>query len=232
MRILLTIAFFFAIVSANFAANIAPAERQNFIAQYATLAQRESLRSNVPASIKLAQMILESDWGTSDLATEANNFFGMKVNSAWAGESFLKKDDDKNAQGVIIESKFRKYNNIEASVKDHTNHLMTCSVYAKLKNIDRADYRTWAKGLQECGYATNPAYAQKLIQIIEMYQLNTYDIPTTFTVAATTEATATTTVAPAPKKAVEKTAAQQLEEMKAQNPNLDIIFTESERAKN
>lgn len=176
MRTLTTtirIAFFFAftfVLGLNVAsAQTSLAEREAFIQKYATVATREMYRSNMPASIKLAQLIHESQWGKSELTLKANNGFGMKASSKWTGKIYEKKDDEKGL------SKFRHYETLEASIVDHTNHIKNSARYAELQKLPRTDYKAWANGLQKCGYATNPKYAQFLIAIIEEYKLNRFD---------------------------------------------------------
>lgn len=162
---LLTFAFFLGL---NVATAQTP-ETEAFIQKYATVATREMYRSNMPASIKLAQLIHESQWGKSELTAKANNGFGMKATAKWAGKIYEKKDDEKGL------SKFRQYESLEASIIDHTNHIKNSARYAELQKLPRTDYKAWANGLQKCGYATNPKYAEFLISIIERYKLNRFD---------------------------------------------------------
>src|SRR5690554_3598172 len=121
----------------------------------------------VPASITLAQGILESGFGNSDLAVKANNHFGIKCHD-WKGESFLKDDDKRNEC-------FRKYKNAAQSFEDHSHFLTGRSRYAFLFDLDVTDYKGWAKGLKQAGYATNPSYDKRLIDLIERYDLDQYD---------------------------------------------------------
>ena len=132
------------------------------------------MRTNVPASIKLAQGLLESGAGTTDLALNANNHFGIKCANDWTGPGYNKKDDDFK-DGRLIESCFRAYESAVQSYVDHSNFLMGNKLYASLFEYDHADYESWAYGLKRCGYATDSKYAQKLINKIEDYQLYEYD---------------------------------------------------------
>ncbi len=121
----------------------------------------------IPASIKLAQALLESGNGNSYLAKEANNHFGIKCGGVWSGRSVNRPDDNLN-------DCFRVYDNPEQSFKDHSQFLLR-KRYEKLFTLDKDDYRGWAKGLKEAGYATNPRYPDLLIDLIERYQLHQYD---------------------------------------------------------
>jgi hypothetical protein len=160
-----------------FAANVASTEVNNYVTQYAQIAIYESVRSGIPASIILGQAVLESQFGTGRLAKIANNHFGIKWTSAKDGEFVLLKDDDHDASGKLIQSRFIKYKSTEESYVHHTDFLVTRSNYKRLFNFDRTDYRNWAKGLSECHYATDPNYASKLITLIENYNLQQYDTP-------------------------------------------------------
>lgn len=142
--------------------------REAYIASYHDLAIEEMKRSGIPASITLAQALLESDDGNSRLATEGKNHFGIKCKSDWTGATIRQDDDEKNEC-------FRKYNTILDSYKDHSDFLSGQVRYEKLFSIPITDYKSWAKGLKEAGYATNPEYATRLIQIIEDNQLTAYD---------------------------------------------------------
>jgi LysM repeat protein len=127
------------------------------------------LRSGVPASITLAQGILESQAGQSDLVQRSNNHFGIKCKSDWTGAKVYHDDD---AQGEC----FRSYEKAEDSYKDHSDFLRTRPPYAFLFNIDPTDYEAWAKGLKKAGYATNPAYAQMLIKTIVENNLQAFTL--------------------------------------------------------
>lgn len=140
---------------------------QNYIDQYKDLAIEQMLRYNIPASITLSQGLLESGAGRSDLTRHGNNHFGIKCHG-WTGRTSYHDDD---ARGEC----FRAYDNAKQSYEDHSRFLATQSRYARLFSLGRTDYKGWAHGLKACGYATNPQYASKLIQIIELYNLNQYD---------------------------------------------------------
>ena len=122
----------------------------------------------VPASITLAQGMLESNYGNSELAQKAKNHFGIKCHSDWTGEKFYMDDDAKNEC-------FRKYNSVWESFRDHSKFLKEKSRYATLFTLPINDYKAWAEGLKAAGYATNPQYPQLLINLIERYHLNYYD---------------------------------------------------------
>lgn len=137
----------------------------NYISQYANIAINEMVRSGVPASIKIAQGILETQAGKSQLVLESNNHFGIKCKSNWDGPKVYHDDD---AQGEC----FRKYKDAVSSYKDHSDFLKSQPRYAGLFKLDPDDYTSWAWGLKKAGYATNPIYAETLIKFIEDYQLN------------------------------------------------------------
>ncbi|MEF8845645.1 MAG: glucosaminidase domain-containing protein [Bacteroidales bacterium] len=141
---------------------------QQYIKEYKDLAIQEMNRTGIPASITLAQGILESDYGNSRLATEGNNHFGIKCHSDWNGKRIYHDDDRKNEC-------FRKYTDDYQSYKDHSRFLTSSRRYAFLFDYDRTDYKKWARGLKKAGYATSATYASKLINLIERYQLHQYD---------------------------------------------------------
>ncbi|GDX43087.1 N-acetylmuramoyl-L-alanine amidase [Bacteroidota bacterium] len=136
-----------------------------YIIQYADIAINEMVRTGVPASIKIAQGILETQAGKSKLVAESNNHFGIKCKSNWDGPKVYHDDD---AQGEC----FRKYKDAISSYKDHSDFLKLQPRYASLFELDVDDYKGWAWGLKKAGYATNPIYAETLIKFIEDYQLN------------------------------------------------------------
>ena len=140
---------------------------EEYINTYSGLAISEMQRSGIPASIKLAQGILESANGNSRLAVAANNHFGIKCHG-WSGETIYHDDDEKNEC-------FRKYTEAKESFLDHSDFLMTHRRYAFLFDYSSSDYRSWARGLRRAGYATDPNYPQKLINLIERYNLQEYD---------------------------------------------------------
>jgi flagellum-specific peptidoglycan hydrolase FlgJ len=148
---------------------------RQYIETYKYLAIDEMHRTGIPASITLAQAIVESNAGTSPLAVEANNHFGIKCKHYWKGETYYQKDDDRDQEGRLIDSCFRKYDDIEASYIDHSNFLVYTLHYRPLFDHDRRDYSSWARGLKECGYATDRRYADKIIQTIKKYGLDELD---------------------------------------------------------
>jgi len=152
----------------------------DYVTRFGGAATLSMERIGVPASIVLAQGVLESGAGTSDLATIANNHFGIKCGGTWKGKTYKKMDDDRDNNGNIIESCFRSYGSVEESFVDHGQFLRDprkSTRYGFLFNLDRTDYKGWARGLQSAGYATAPDYADKLINLIERYRLHEYDRP-------------------------------------------------------
>jgi LysM repeat protein len=139
-----------------------------YIEKYRDIAISEMRRTGVPASITLAQGMIESDFGRSRLAREANNHFGIKCHSNWKGQSVTHHDDRKDEC-------FRKYNRAEDSFYDHSDFLRTGSRYRSLFDLSVKDYKGWARGLKSAGYATNPDYANMLIRKIEEHNLAYYD---------------------------------------------------------
>lgn len=140
---------------------------EEYISAYRKTARRQMRKYGIPASIILAQGLLESSNGNSDLALFANNHFGIKCTGDWHGKSYFKDDDRKDEC-------FRKYKKTKASFKDHA-HFLQSPRYASLFNLDRSDYKGWAHGLKKAGYATNPKYPQLLINLIEKYRLDRFD---------------------------------------------------------
>ena len=140
-----------------------------YIENYKNLAVRGMQRSGVPASIILAQGMLESNYGRSRLAVVANNHFGIKCHSGWKGATITHDDDRRNEC-------FRKYKNAEESFFDHSDFLASTPRYKELFKLKPDDYKGWARGLKQAGYATDPNYANKLIRIIEENELWRYDI--------------------------------------------------------
>ena len=139
-----------------------------YISKYKDAAMGNMRNYGIPASIILAQGILESGAGRGDLALTANNHFGIKCHEGWAGET-VKHDDDSSQEC------FRKYDNPSESFKDHALFLTGRSRYAKLFEFSKGDYKAWARGLRSAGYATDPKYPDKLISYIERYHLDQYD---------------------------------------------------------
>lgn len=140
-----------------------------YIEKYSALAVREMYRSGVPASITLAQGMLESGNGLSELAIKGNNHFGIKCHSGWKGDKVY-HDDDKKGEC------FRKYASPENSYRDHSDFLRYRDRYKFLFDLEITDYEGWAYGLKKAGYATDPAYPKKLIKLIEEYHLYEYDL--------------------------------------------------------
>jgi len=139
-----------------------------YINRYKDLAISEMRRSGVPASITLAQGMLESDYGRSRLAVQANNHFGIKCHNGWTGATITHHDDRSNEC-------FRKYRNAEESFYDHSDFLTSTPRYSDLFKLNPTDYKEWARGLRQAGYATNPNYANLLINKIEELELWRYD---------------------------------------------------------
>ena len=140
-----------------------------YINNYKDLAIQEMLRTGVPASIKLAQGILESQFGESPLAKNANNHFGIKCKTEWTGEKTYQDDD---AKGEC----FRVYKSPEESYRDHSDFLKTRPHYSFLFKLEPTDITGWAYGLKRAGYATNKTYPERLLRVIEDYQLNQYTV--------------------------------------------------------
>jgi LysM repeat protein len=141
--------------------------REDYISTYRDIAIKEMKRSGIPASITLAQGMLESDNGNSRLAIRANNHFGIKCHG-WKGKKIYHDDDEKREC-------FRKYKNANESYIDHTDFLMNTPRYVSLFLLDQTDYKGWARGLKEYGYATSSTYAEALVRIIEENELYQYD---------------------------------------------------------
>ncbi len=166
------------VLAANLQAAAQPLENSSvprrtpemYIELYREAAVSDMRISGVPASITLAQGIYESDCGNSLLALEANNHFGIKCHREWSGPTFHKDDDAPNEC-------FRKYNSVLESYSDHSDFLRSRDRYRELFDLKVTDYKGWAHGLKRAGYATNPRYSHKLIEIIERYGLHMYDDP-------------------------------------------------------
>ncbi len=165
---------FFTLCSISADREISFEERKNFIGNYTEIAVTEMHRTGVPASITLAQFILESDWGRGELFRNANAGFGIKCKETWNGDTYYLEDDDYR-DAKLIKSCFRKYSSVEATFIDHSNFLKNRTYYQALFLLERDDYRSWAYGLKACKYATDPAYPTKLIKLIETYGLQIYD---------------------------------------------------------
>ena len=141
---------------------------EEYIKQYRDIAVEEMKKYHIPASITLAQGLLESGAGQSTLARKSNNHFGIKCGSDWRGKSVRHDDDERNEC-------FRAYKHPKQSYEDHSKFLVSRPRYASLFKLDITDYKGWARGLKKAGYATNPRYAEQLIGIIELYDLDRYD---------------------------------------------------------
>lgn len=141
---------------------------RNYINTFSETAKKNMREHGIPASITLAQGILESGAGKGRLCVEANNHFGIKCHTGWTGPSITHDDD-------ALQECFRKYSDPNDSYRDHSLFLTSRSRYANLFKLDKGDYQGWAKGLRAAGYATDPKYPDKLISLIERYQLYMYD---------------------------------------------------------
>jgi LysM repeat protein len=145
---------------------------KQYVENFKDEAIKEMQLYNIPASITLAQGMLESGYGMSDLAKKANNHFGIKCHGDWQGPTFIQNDDEKNEC-------FRKYTTVLESYTDHSLFLKSRARYAHLFELNTTDYRGWAKGLKEAGYATEPKYSERLLDLIETYELYNYDLKST-----------------------------------------------------
>ena len=139
-----------------------------YIKNYEAIAKEEMVQYGIPASITLAQGILESGAGRAELSKKSNNHFGIKCHKGWTGERVYHDDDE-------LQECFRKYKDPKYSFRDHSLFLTQRSRYEGLFLHKKDDYKSWAKGLRKAGYATDPKYPQKLINIIEKYHLYTFD---------------------------------------------------------
>ena len=158
---------------AGMALSLGAAQRKNkayedYIRQYHKIAVEEMKRYHIPASITLAQGLLESGAGRSELARKSNNHFGIKCGRSWDGRTVRHNDDAPNEC-------FRAYRHAKDSYRDHSKFLRTGARYAFLFRLKITDYKGWARGLKKAGYATDPRYADRLINIIELYDLDRYD---------------------------------------------------------
>ena len=149
--------------------NYVPFTVTSYIERFKTIAIQEMNKDGIPASITLAQGLFESGYGNGDLAKIANNHFGIKCTTDWKGKGYYKDDDQVN-------DCFRVYDKPEDSYRDHVEFLKK-KRYAALFELDKNDYKGWAKGLKQAGYATNPKYPELLVGVIEKYNLDQYDRP-------------------------------------------------------
>lgn len=143
--------------------------QQEYINKYKDIAIKEMFRTGVPASIKLAQGLLESEAGNGELCKRSLNHFGIKCKSSWTGDSVTHDDDE-------VGECFRKYNSVEDSYRDHSEFLRNSPRYAFLFKLSPTDYKGWAYGLKKAGYATNPKYPQILLYQIEKFNLHEFDL--------------------------------------------------------
>ncbi len=141
---------------------------ERYILTYYPIAVEQMVRHNIPASITLAQGLLESGAGNSKLSRSSNNHFGIKADKSWKGKRTSSMDNGKLCY-------FRKYNSVRDSYEDHSMFLVNRQRYASLFKLKKSDYKGWAKGLKKAGYAEDPAYPTKLINLIERYGLQRYD---------------------------------------------------------
>lgn len=156
------------VLQATTAVKVTPQMVQDYIQKFKPEAQRDMQQYGIPASITLAQGILESGAGTGPLAAQANNHFGIKCHKEWTGEVIYHDDDTE-------QECFRKYSNPNESYRDHSYFLTSRPRYASLFQLPKDDYKSWAKGLKDAGYATDPKYPEKLISLIQRYELYKYD---------------------------------------------------------
>ncbi len=164
----LTTVFVFLLFALTLQAQRRNTRYNEYIKQYAPLALDQMKRYKIPASITLAQGLLESGAGQSSLAKKSNNHFGIKCHSDWRGRKVYYDDD---AKGEC----FRAYSSVKDSYEDHSHFLKRGARYAFLFDLKITDYKGWARGLKKAGYATDPSYANRLITIIEDYELYKYD---------------------------------------------------------
>jgi len=168
MRRLLITLTLFTVTVVNMLGQTKNPSFEAYINKYKDLAIQLQQQYRIPASIKLAQALLESDAGRSNLARKSNNHFGIKCKEEWRGNRVYHDDDAKNEC-------FRAYSSVEDSYLDHAKFLAERKYYVSLFSLDIYDYRAWAYGLQKCGYATDKLYGSKLVGIIESYGLYKYD---------------------------------------------------------
>ena len=165
--IFLLFALFFAFANASAQQAVWNQRFQDYFDTYKDVAIEQMLKYHIPASITLAQGVLESGAGRSELTRKANNHFGIKCHG-WTGRKSYHDDDE-------LGECFRAYDNAYESYKDHSVFLTSSKRYSSLFQLKQTDYKGWAKGLKACGYATSPTYATRLIEIIELYKLYRYD---------------------------------------------------------
>jgi hypothetical protein len=167
-RLFVSFYFFFVCAINILSATTQKMSRQEYIDKFARIAVQEMLDFHIPASITMAQACLESSDGNSELTRQSNNHFGIKCKSNWTGPT-VRHDDDESKEC------FRKYGSAEESFKDHSQFITTSNRYSFLFAYDIRDFRKWAYGLKQAGYATDPSYPAKLIKIIEDFRLYELD---------------------------------------------------------
>ena len=158
------------LISVTISAQNRNSNYENYIRKYADIAVEQQSKYQIPASITLAQGLLESAAGQSELSQASNNHFGIKCHNNWEGEKVYQRDDN------VTSDCFRKYNTVEESYEDHSLFLRKRSYYYSLFELSPTDYKSWARGLKKAGYASDPQYAEKLIKLIEDYDLHKYDL--------------------------------------------------------
>lgn len=168
MKVKFVIVFIFFFIPSLFFSQDSKKSRQDYIKEYSDAAVDQMIKYQIPASITLAQGILESGNGNSLLSTKGKNHFGIKCHNDWNGKKIFLDDDKKNEC-------FRSYKNVSESYEDHSLFLTKYSRYSFLFDLKITDYKGWAKGLKKAGYATNPKYPDLLIKIIEENELYSFD---------------------------------------------------------
>lgn len=186
---------------------------EEYIHTYKDIAIQEMKRLGIPASITLAQGILETEYGNSELVKKSNNHFGIKCKSTWKGESVKHTDDAPNEC-------FRKYATAEDSYRDHSDYLYSSPRYESLFWLDPSDYKGWAYGLKKAGYATNPRYPQILINNIEKYNLQQYNSSPGSETSLGNGERAVVVVPDPPKKVVDQTKTTSTEISIQNEPNI------------
>lgn len=208
-----------------------------YINTYKALAIAEMIRSGVPASITLAQGILESQYGESDLAKASNNHFGIKCKTEWTGPKTYHDDDERGEC-------FRVYATVEESYRDHSDFLKSRPHYAFLFKLDPSDYEGWARGLKKAGYATSQTYPQQLLKVINDYDLQQYSLEAIARMqndAGTAATTAVTPIVnvqpsvsqqPAPKEIKTEQVVEEKEEEREEAETLTAVVTDPNAASN
>lgn len=166
-RLLIEIVAVISIIAGIFPEESAADAYTDYVETYSAMAIEQQRAHGIPASITLAQGLLESAAGKSTLATKGNNHFGIKCHNGWEGKTMVKSDD-------APDDCFRVYDDVAESFEDHSRFLLR-KRYERLFKLDPTDYAGWAKGLKSCGYATDPHYADRLVTIIERYSLHNFD---------------------------------------------------------